>query len=57
MNIELEKFGIDLSSPIIEPVAEVEEVELYAGFSGKMVRIGKNMEPGLKEKVIIIVRH
>lgn len=39
--------------PITEPVAETEEVELYAGHSGKMVRIGNNLEPKLKEKVII----
>ncbi|XP_074374056.1 uncharacterized protein LOC141714436 [Apium graveolens] len=50
LNIELEKFGADLSSPIAEPAAETEEVELYAGHSGKMVRIGKNMGADLKAK-------
>lgn len=28
LNIELEKFGADLSSPIVEPAAKVEEIEL-----------------------------
>ncbi|XP_063949875.1 uncharacterized protein LOC135152721 [Daucus carota subsp. sativus] len=56
LHIELEKFGNDLSNPIAEPGTETEEVELYAGCSGKMVRIGKDMEPGLKEKVIDVVR-
>lgn len=28
LNIELEKFGADLSSAIAEPAAEVEEIEL-----------------------------
>ncbi|XP_063941458.1 uncharacterized protein LOC135149627 [Daucus carota subsp. sativus] len=41
LHIELEKFGNDLSNLIAEP-----------GCSGKMVRIGKDMESGLKEKVI-----
>ncbi|XP_074347459.1 uncharacterized protein LOC141686317 [Apium graveolens] len=50
LNIELKKFGADLSSPIAEPAAETEEVELYVGHSGKMVRIGRNMEKDLKEK-------
>ncbi|KAL8096671.1 hypothetical protein AgCh_037593 [Apium graveolens] len=49
LNIELEKFGADLSSPIAEPAVETEEVELYAGHSGKIVWIGKNM--GAKEKL------
>ncbi|XP_074374074.1 uncharacterized protein LOC141714454 [Apium graveolens] len=56
LNIELEKFGADLSSPIAEPAAETEEVELYAGHSGKMVRIGKNMGADLKAKVIAVIR-
>ena len=56
MHIELEKFGADLSSPIAELGTETEEVELYAGQSGKMVRIGKDMEPKLKKKVIEVVR-
>ncbi|XP_074352154.1 uncharacterized protein LOC141691320 [Apium graveolens] len=56
LNIELEKFGVDLSSPIVEPAAETEEVELYAGHSGKMVRIGKNMGADLKAKVIAVIR-
>lgn len=55
LNIELEKCGADLSCPITEPAAEVEEVEIYAKCSGKMVRIGKNMEPNLKEIVIAII--
>lgn len=37
MNIELENFGADLSSTIAEPAVETEEVELYAGQSGKMI--------------------
>ncbi|XP_074377897.1 uncharacterized protein LOC141719418 [Apium graveolens] len=53
LNIELEKFGADLSSPIAEPVTETEEVELYAGHSGKLVQIGRNMEKDMKEKVIV----
>ena len=56
LHIELEKFGNDPSNPIAEPGTETEEVELYAGCSGKMVRIGKDMESGLKEKVIDVVR-
>ncbi|XP_074326871.1 uncharacterized protein LOC141664816 [Apium graveolens] len=56
LNIELEKFRADLSSPIAEPAAETEEVELYAGHSGKMVRIGKNMGADLKTKVIAVIR-
>ncbi|KAL8093495.1 hypothetical protein AgCh_035391 [Apium graveolens] len=52
LNIELEKFGVDLSSPIAEPAAETEEVELYVGHSGKMVRIGKNMGADMKTKII-----
>ncbi|XP_074377175.1 uncharacterized protein LOC141718695 [Apium graveolens] len=56
LNIELEKFGADLSNPIVEPAAETEEVELYAGHSGKMVRIGKNMGADLKTKVITVIR-
>ncbi|KAK1363227.1 hypothetical protein POM88_038788 [Heracleum sosnowskyi] len=56
MNIELEKFGADLSNPIAEPAAETEEVELYVGQSGKMIQIGKNMEPELKKKVIEVIR-
>ena len=56
VHIELEKFGDDLSNPIAEPETETEEVELYAGCSGKMVRIGKDMEPGLKQKVMDVVR-
>ncbi|XP_074377953.1 uncharacterized protein LOC141719470 [Apium graveolens] len=56
LNIELEKFGADLSSPIAEPAAETEEVELYAGHSGKMVRIGKNMGADLKAKVIAVIQ-
>ncbi|XP_074342217.1 uncharacterized protein LOC141679683 [Apium graveolens] len=56
LNIELEKFGADLSSPIAEPAAETEEVKLYAGHSGKMVQIGKNMGADLKAKVIAVIR-
>lgn len=56
LNIELEKFGADLSSPIAELAAETEEVELYVDQSGKMIQIGKNMEPELKEKVIKVIR-
>lgn len=56
MNIELEKFGADLSCPIAEPAAETEEVELFVGQSGKMIQIGKDMAPELKKKVIEVVR-
>lgn len=52
MHIELQKFGSDLSNPIAEPRTETEKVELYAGCSGKMVKIAKDMEPELKKKVI-----
>ncbi|XP_074376860.1 uncharacterized protein LOC141718376 [Apium graveolens] len=50
LNIELEKFGADLSSPIPKPAVKTEEVELYTGHSGKVVRIGKNMVADLKKK-------
>ncbi|XP_074356026.1 uncharacterized protein LOC141695698 [Apium graveolens] len=56
LNIELEKIGADLSSSIAEPAAETEEVELYAGHSGKTVRIGKNIGTDLKEKVIAVIQ-
>lgn len=56
LKIELEKFGANLTSPIVEPAAEVEEIELYAGYSGKMVRIGKSIEPAFKDKIIKVVR-
>lgn len=56
MHIELQKFGSDLSNPIVEPRTETEKVELYAGCSGKMVKIAKDMEPELKKKVIEVVR-
>lgn len=56
LNIELEKFRADLSSPTAEPAAEVEEIELYACCLGKMVRIGKNLEPTLQGKIIEVVR-
>lgn len=56
LNIELETFGADPSSPIAEPAAETEEVELYVGQSGKIIQIGKNMESELKEKVIKVIR-
>lgn len=41
LKIELEKYEADLSCPIAEPTAEVEEVELYAGCSRKMVQFAK----------------
>ncbi|XP_074374567.1 uncharacterized protein LOC141714975 [Apium graveolens] len=56
LNIELEKFWADLSSPVAKPAAKTEEVELYAGHLGKMVWIGKNMESDMKEKVIDVIR-
>lgn len=55
LKFELERFGDDLSKPIVEPAVETEEVELYTSHSGKMIRIGKNLEPKLKEKVIAVV--
>lgn len=48
MNIEFNKFGDDLSSPIAEPAAEIEEFELYAGSSWKVVLIRENMDADLK---------
>lgn len=45
-----------MTYPIAKLAVEVEVVKLYAGCSGKMARICKNMELGLKEKVIAIVR-
>lgn len=55
MNIELKKLGVDLSSPIAELAIETKEVELYSWCLGKMIPIGKNMEPNLKKKVIAVV--
>lgn len=43
LKIEVENSRADLSCPIAEPTTKVEEVELYAGYSGKMVCIEKNM--------------
>ncbi|XP_074355814.1 uncharacterized protein LOC141695470 [Apium graveolens] len=44
--------GVDLSCCIAEPGEEVEEVELYAGYSGKMKVIEAEVEKLLKAKFI-----
>lgn len=56
LNIELERFMIDLSNPIAKPAAEIEEVELYAGCSGENGPHWQKLGAGLKEKVIAIIR-
>ncbi|XP_074323291.1 uncharacterized protein LOC141660225 [Apium graveolens] len=48
LNIELEKFGADLSSPIVEPAAETEEVELYARIGSQDRTHCLNVQPEAK---------